>query len=196
MSQPEASASDLHSLNVLLAEDDPVARQVLEAVLKAAGHRVSTAVDGGEAWESWTLSHHPVVVADWLMPGLDGLELCRRIRAARTVTYTYFILQTSRSGKDSYLTAMEAGIDDFVTKPVDPEELTARLGVAGRILRLRRELTQLQGLLPICSYCKRIRDQDQSWHPIEAYVAARSEAEFSHGICPDCYQRHVEPQLR
>jgi DNA-binding response OmpR family regulator len=126
---------------------------------------------------------------------VDGLELCRRIRAERRQQYTYFLLQTTRSGKQSYLTAMRAGIDDFVTKPVDPDELLARLGAAERILDLRRELSQLQGLLPICSYCKRIRRDDQEWQQIERYIAARSDAEFSHGICPDCYRRHVEPQL-
>jgi response regulator RpfG family c-di-GMP phosphodiesterase len=122
--------------------------------------------------------------------------LCRRIRAERRVEYTYIIVQTSKSGKENYLAAMKAGIDDFVTKPVDPDELRARLGVAERILALRRELWQLEGLLPICSYCKRIRDAADIWQPVERYVGERSGAEFSHGICPDCYRQHIEPQLQ
>jgi CheY-like chemotaxis protein len=190
-----AAALGPRPVGILLAEDDPVARQVLEAVLHAAGYRVTAAADGLEAWNSWSLSGQTIVISDWLMPEVDGLELCRRIRAERRQQYTYFLLQTTRSGKQSYLTAMRAGIDDFVTKPVDPDELLARLGAAERILDLRRELSQLQGLLPICSYCKRIRRDDQEWQQIERYIAARSDAEFSHGICPDCYRRHVEPQL-
>jgi phosphoserine phosphatase RsbU/P len=90
---------------------------------------------------------------------------------------------------------MEAGADDFITKPVDIEELHARLKVADRILGLRRHMQQLEGLLPICSYCKRIRDQAEQWQSIERYLEKRSEAQFSHGICPDCYSKVVQPQL-
>lgn len=182
-------------MNILLAEDDPVARKVIEAVLTAAGHHVVAAENGLDAWGIWRLSKQAVVVTDWLMPELDGLELCRRVRAESRPEYTYIILQTSKSGKENYLTAMRAGIDDFVTKPVDPDELQARLGAAERILRLRRELTQLEGLLPICSYCKRIRDAGNTWQSVERYVGERSGAEFSHGICPECYRKHIEPQL-
>jgi len=182
-------------MNVLLVEDDAVARMVLEAVLTARGHQVTAASDGKDAWSLWSLSRQAVVLSDWLMPEMDGLELCRRIRAERRQEYTYFILQTSKSGKESFLTAMEAGIDDFVTKPVDPDELVARLRAAERILDLRRELSQLEGLLPICSYCKRIRDAGDTWQSVERYVGERSKAEFSHGICPDCYKKHIEPQL-
>jgi DNA-binding response OmpR family regulator len=183
-------------MNILLVEDDPVARKILEAVLTAGGHRVTAASDGQDGWSLWSFSRQSVVLSDWLMPVMDGLELCRRIRAERRQEYTYFILQTSKSGKESYLTAMEAGIDDFVTKPVDSDELSARLRAAERILDLRRELSQLQGLLPICSYCKRIRDAAEQWQSIERYVGERSQAEFSHGICPDCYTKHIEPRLR
>ena len=183
-------------MNILLVEDDPVAQKILDSVLVARGHRVTAASNGKDGWGLWTLSRQSVVLSDWLMPEMDGLELCRRIRAERRQEYTYFILQTSKSGKESYLTAMEAGIDDFVTKPVDPDELSARLTAAERILDLRRELSQLEGLLPICSYCKRIRDTAETWQSIERYVGERSKAEFSHGICPDCYTKHIEPQLR
>ncbi|HVH08711.1 MAG TPA: response regulator, partial [Gemmatimonadales bacterium] len=125
----------------------------------------------------------------------DGLELCRRVRQERADGYTYFVLLTGRTGKESYLAAMKAGVDDFVTKPLDPEELEARLQVAERILGLRRKLQQLEGLLPICSYCKRIRDDKENWNSLEGYIEKRSDAQFSHGICPDCHTKHVQPQL-
>jgi hypothetical protein len=104
------------------------------------------------------------------MPVMDGIELCRKIRAQPPGPYTYFMMQTIRTGLDNFLQAMEAGVDDFITKPIVPEELLARLKVAERILGLREELMTLEGLLAMCSYCKRIRDTDGAWTPLERYV--------------------------
>ena len=182
-------------MNLLLAEDDAVARATLTAVLTAQGHRLTTVAGGSEAWDAWLISRSRVIISDWMMPEVDGLELCRRIRARRGDRYTYFILLTARTGKDNYLNAMNAGVDDFLTKPVDAEELAARLHVAERILGLREELHALEGLLPICSYCKRIRNDSGGWSSLEGYIEKRSQAEFSLGICPDCYTRHMQPQL-
>jgi sigma-B regulation protein RsbU (phosphoserine phosphatase) len=182
-------------MNILVAEDDAVTRQLLVALLAAAGHKPTAVENGRDAWDAWLLARPRVVISDWQMPELDGLELCRRLRARPREQYTYFVLLTARSGKESYLTAMEAGIDDFITKPVDPDELKARLTVAERILGLRQELHALEGLLPICAYCKRIRNDQNQWSSLEGYIERRSKAEFSHGICPDCYAKHVESQL-
>ena len=159
------------------------------------GHEVTTAADGEEAWADLQVGHYPVVISDWQMPGMDGPELCRRLRKRGDERYAYFILVTATGGKQRYLEGMEAGADDFITKPVDMEELRARLKVAERILGLRQHVQQLEGLLPICAYCKRIRDSAEQWQPIERYVEKRSEAQFSHGICPDCYEKHVKPQI-
>jgi DNA-binding response OmpR family regulator len=129
------------------------------------------------------------------MPAVDGAELCRRVRASAGERYTYFLLVTATGGKKRYLEGMEAGADDFITKPVDMDELRARLKAAERMLGLRRHVQRLEGLLPICAYCKRIRDAVEQWHPIEAYVEARSDAQFSHGYCRECYEKHVRPQI-
>jgi DNA-binding response OmpR family regulator len=180
---------------ILLAEDDAVTRATLTAILTAQGHGVMQADDGDQAWGMWQLSAPRVVVADWLMPAVDGLELCRRIRTAHGRPYTYFILQTAREGRDSYFEAMDAGIDDFIAKPVRAEELAARLRVAERILGLRAELLALEGLLSVCSYCKRMRSADGAWGSLERYIEQHSKAEFTHGICPDCYEKHLKPQL-
>jgi phosphoserine phosphatase RsbU/P len=137
-----------------------------------------------------------VVVADWLMPEMDGLELCRKIRAALARPYTYFILQTARHGRESYLEAMDAGVDDFITKPVEAHELAARLRVAERILGLREDLLTLEGLLSVCSYCKRMRSADgSSWGSLERYIEQHSKAEFTDGVCPECYEKHLKPQM-
>lgn len=183
-------------MRILIAEDEPVARQVLKAILEAAGHAVTVAATGLEALDAWRLTEIRVVVSDWLMPEMDGLELCGHIRKERADRYTYFILLTGRGGRESYLSAMDAGIDDFVTKPVDGEELKARLRVAERILGLRERMDALEGLLPICSYCKRIRDDRDEWSQLEGYIEQRSGAAFSHGVCPDCLRKHIEPHLK
>jgi len=180
---------------VLVVDDDPVSRAQLGALAQAAGYSVSTAQNGAEAWDFLQLARVPVVISDWYMPELDGPELCRRIRARRTGAYVYFILVTSRGGKQQYLAGMDAGADDFIAKPVDPDELRARLTVAERILGLRHELQQLEVLLPICSYCKRIRNDNEEWEQLETYIERRFEAQLSHGICPECYVTHIQPQL-
>jgi len=182
-------------MNLLLAEDDAVARMTLSAVLKGLGYEVTEAEHGGEAWANLQLGYFPVVISDWSMPEVDGPELCRRMRARATDRYSYFLLITATGGKQRYLEGMEAGADDFITKPVDTDELRARLKAAERILGLRQHVQQLEGLLPICAYCKRIRDAAENWESIERYVEDRSNAQFSHGYCPDCYEKHVRPQI-
>jgi len=182
-------------MNVLLAEDDTVAPMTLSAVLKGLGYDVTEAEHGGEAWANLQLAYFPIVISDWQMPEVDGPELCRRLRARATDRYSYFLLITVAGGKKRYLEGMEAGADDFITKPIDMDELRARLKAAERILGLRQHVQQLEGLLPICAYCKRIRDDSEKWESIERYVEERSEAQFSHGYCPDCYEKYVRPQI-
>lgn len=182
-------------MRVLIAEDDAVARLLLAGTLERAGATVVATPDGTTAWAAYQAEPFPLVISDWIMPGLDGLELSRRIRADRRLAYTYLMLLTVREGRGHLLEAVRAGIDDFLTKPLDPEVLQARLVVAERILDLKRHCLRLEGLLPICSYCKRIRESDQAWTTVEAYVSRRSEAQFSHSICPHCYETVVKPEF-
>lgn len=176
-------------IKILIAEDDPVSRRVLATTLEKMGHDVRATEDGRQAWEAFQTEYFPVVVSDWMMPDLDGLEVCRLIRAAPRERYTYFILLTALEGRTNYLEAIEAGVDDFLVKPLDRDLLAARLRVAERILGLHQHIQQLEGLLPICSYCKSIRDEQGNWQVIEHYIEKRSKAEFTHGICPTCYEK-------
>src|SRR5207244_12410029 len=134
---------------------------------RAAGAAPAAPADWREASAVLRVSGFQVVLSAWYMPERDGLELCGHVRARRKQPYIYFLLVTSRGGKQQYLAGMEAGADDFIAKPVDPDELRARLTVAERILGLRKELAQLEVLLPICSYCKRIRNESEEWEPLE-----------------------------
>jgi sigma-B regulation protein RsbU (phosphoserine phosphatase) len=183
-------------LNILAVEDDILARKIICRSLRRLGHDVIEAADGEEAWTQLQAGGVRVVVCDWMMPRLDGLELCRRIRARMGTEYVYFILLTGNSASDdNQRTAAEAGVDDFLTKPLDPQEMWMRLRVAERILRYATQVSQLETFLPICSYCKKIRDDKNYWQQIESYINKRTGTDFSHSVCPDCYQRVIVPEL-
>jgi phosphoserine phosphatase RsbU/P len=182
-------------VRVLVVEDDPTARLFLASSLQALGHTVTAAPDGRTAWTAFQQAPFPVVVSDWVMPEMDGPELCRRIREGDRNRYTYLILLTSLDDRSYYRQGMEAGADDFLTKPADLETLQIRLRVAERILGLQEEVRQLEGLLSICAYCKRIRDEGESWVRVEEYIESRSDATFTHGICPECRDTIVKPQI-
>lgn len=183
-------------MNILTADDDAGSRVILTRALKSFGHEVTETRDGKEAWEEYRLNTFSLIISDWMMPELDGVGLCKRVRKEQRSKYTYIILLTSLEGKEKYLEGMEAGADDFISKPFDRETLAARVRVAERILNLQAEVKQLEGLLPICSYCKKIKDDANHWQHMESYISHRTEANFSHGICPDCYQTHMVPQLQ
>ncbi len=197
-------------MRVLIAEDDLTSSALLKTILSAWGYQTVTALDGNEAWEILQRSDAPqLVVLDWMMPGLDGPEICRRTRAQHRTGQTYVIMLTSLESMEDLVTALEAGADDYVVKPFDQAELKARLQVGVRVLRLQTELENrvreleaaltnikmLHGLLPICSYCKKIRDDHNYWQQVESYVESHAEVQFSHSICPDCYAKEVRPQL-
>lgn len=183
-------------MQILVAEDDFISRRLLITTLEQFGYQV-TAFDNGEAaWEAYNAHPFRVVVSDWLMPGIDGLDFCRQVRQRPATEYTYFILLTANvQGKDSYLQAMAAGIDDFLAKPLDRDQIWMRLRVAERILRYTTQISQLEAMLPICSYCKKVRNDNNYWQQVESYVGERTGTYFSHSVCPSCMDSVVKPQL-
>jgi len=197
-------------MRVLIADDEATSRHLIQATLGGWGFEVLVAVDGWEALRVLQGSKGPeIAMLDWMMPGIDGLDVCRRMRATMPNAATYIILVTARGGLENVVRGLEAGADDYITKPFDPRELRARLHVGVRIVQLQKALMerfqelddalkrvkQLQGLLPICSYCKKIRNDRNYWEQVDAYITSHSEAQFSHGVCPDCYEIHLKPQL-
>lgn len=184
-------------MKILAVEDDAVSRAVLRKALRRLGHEAIEAADGSAAWEVLQKNTDVrVVVSDWTMPHADGLELCRRIRKRVGAEYTYFILLTGRDAtEENQTTAADAGVDDFLTKPLDLSGLWTRLRVAERILRYTKQVSQLEEMLPICSYCKKIRDDQNYWQQIEGYISVRTGSDFSHSVCPDCYQAVLVPEL-
>ena len=183
-------------MKILTVEDDIVARTVIGRALRRLGHEPIEAGDGESAWALLQKEPVRVIVSDWMMPRMNGLDLCRKVRAQVGVEYVYFILLTSTDAtEDNQRSAADAGVDDFLTKPVDMTELWTRLRVAERILRYTKQVRQLEELMPICSYCKKIRDDQNYWQQIEGYINERTGSEFSHSVCPDCYTRVIVPEL-
>lgn len=180
---------------LLLVEDDSATREVLAAQLRKLGHTVYCAPDGEEGWALFQERNPDAVITDWMMPRANGVELCRRIRSGGFSVYTYLIILTALDRKVGYIEGMAAGADDFVTKPCDIIELTVRLRAAERVLKLQREVDHLERLLPICPRCKRIRDERDRWQPVETYVGRVTDAQFSHGVCPECHEKFLKPQL-
>lgn len=196
-------------MRILIAEDDPMSGFLLKTTLTNWGHEVIATTDGSQALEVLqSADPPPIAVLDWMMPVLDGAEICRRLRASEAASI-YIIMLTAKGERKDMLDGLAAGADDYLTKPFDAEELKARVRVGVRMVEIQQvlhkkvqeleaalgQVKQLQGILPICSYCKHVRDDKNYWQEVDAYVSSHSEAEFSHGICPDCYQKEVQPRL-
>jgi phosphoserine phosphatase RsbU/P len=180
---------------ILFADDDAVTRLVVTAQLQKLGYEAMVARDGKEALEIFLREKPSIVITDWMMPNMDGTDLCREVRKQTDARYTYVIILTALDRKAGYVEGMKAGADDFVSKPCSMEELNVRLRVAERILALQAEARQLEELLPICPECQRIMTENGAWQQVESYIMRRTDAHFSHGICPDCFEKHIKPQL-
>jgi len=193
-------------VRVLIADDDPVLRHALEKQLASWSYTSVVATDGKQAWQA--LQHPeppPLAVIDWNMPDLNGVELCREIRAASSLATMYVILLTGHRDQKDVVVGLDSGADDYITKPFSWDELRARLHIGSRIVGLQQTLAarvrelqdalanvkRLSGLLPICAYCKRIRNNQNYWTQVEQYVTEHSDAQFSHGICPRCMETQL-----
>jgi CheY-like chemotaxis protein len=197
-------------LRVLVADDEPVSRTVVGAMLGKAGYAVMYAPDGEEAWQLLDAADPPsLALLDWEMPGLQGPEIVQKLRSKSAATPTYLILLTSRDSQADIVQGLRAGADDYVTKPANEDELIARVNVGARVVGLQAALADrvrsleealanvkaLQTLLPMCAYCKSVRNDQNYWEKVETYFTQHSGVSFTHSYCPTCYERYVRPEL-
>jgi phosphoserine phosphatase RsbU/P len=193
-------------MRILVAEDDSVTRKLLESTLGRLGLDVIAAADGNAAWNALeTLKGKDapeLAVLDWMMPGLEGIQVLRRLRTTPGFELLYVILLTSRTDKEDVAYGLAAGANDYIAKPFDPSELEARVRVGERMVKLQRSLAarvaelevalahvqRLQGLLPICSYCKKVRNEADYWEQVDSYLTSHSDIRITHGICPQCLE--------
>lgn len=194
-------------MRVLIADDEPLTRTKLGFLVQRWGFEAVFAADGLQAWEALNAADAPkLAILDWQMPGLTGDAICRKAREELREQALHIILLTAtRLTMEEKVRGLGAGADDYLTKPFDAEELYARLQVGERIVALQEELrsrleqlesalarvAQLQGLLPICMDCKRIRDDHNHWHQLERYIASHTAARFTHSLCPICFDKRA-----
>ena len=177
-------------MKIIVAEDDPVSSERLCNTLTSLGHQVQAFANGKEAFDSFMENNARLIISDWMMPEMDGLEFCRQVRKAARQDYVYFILVTGqRTAVADLDRAVQAGVDDFLTKPLDSSSIFRRLFVAERILKFTVQIRQLTNLIPICMYCKNIRNDSDYWQSIENFIHKHTGSDFSHGVCPDCFNR-------
>jgi sigma-B regulation protein RsbU (phosphoserine phosphatase) len=191
-------------MQILIADDESISRTILERTLSSWGHEVVSATDGLAALEILQGEDAPkLAILDWMMPGMEGPEVCRRIRAISRPVATYTILLTSKDNSEDIVAGLDSGADDYVTKPFDRAELHSRIRVGERVVALQTKLAArvheleeslarvrvLQGLLPVCAWCKRVRSDQNYWQSVEQYVVQITDCKITHGICPTCLER-------
>jgi DNA-binding response OmpR family regulator len=191
-------------MRVLTADDDAMLRHGLSVQLRHWGYDPIVCASGDEARTVLRSADPPqIAILDRTMPGIGGIELCAEIRADEALRSIYVMLLTGHDTRADMLHGLDGGADEYLTKPLDWELLRVRLKAGARIATLQRDLAlrvaelqsalrnvkQLSGLLPMCSYCKRIRDDGDYWQQLETYLSHHSEAQFSHGVCPACLEQ-------
>jgi DNA-binding response OmpR family regulator len=191
-------------MRILIAEDDPVSRTVLERTLLCWGHQVVVTCDGLAALAAMSKDDAPrLALLDWMMPEIDGVEVCRHLRSLDDAVPAYLILLTAKDQKEDVAIALEDGANDYLVKPFNRRELRARIRVGERIVALQTKLAenarhlnralaqvaQLEKLLPRCSHCKKVRNDDDYWQSVETYFELLTEVQRSHARCPDCYDQ-------
>lgn len=211
MTPPESPGpGDGAPARVMIVDDDATTRRALSSIVSHSGWTPVPVENGTAALQLLAEPGGPrLALVDWMMPDISGIELCQEARRLYTTNPPYLLLITVRNTSADVVAGLDAGADDYLIKPINAAELRARVRVGLRTVDLRdrlllraleletalAEVRQLRSLLPTCSYCRRIRDDRDGWLSLEAYVSHHTDVKFSHGFCPECYARHVMPQL-
>lgn len=183
---------------VLIVDDEPVNLKMLFAFLKREGFKVRLADSGAAALKVLATACPDIILLDVMMHELDGFEVCRRIKADPATADIPVIFMTALDNLEDKVTGFKVGGVDYITKPFEHVEVLARIRTHVALRRRERELQEalaeiktLSGILPICSYCKRVRNDEGYWQQVEQYISEHTDALFSHGMCIDCYRKEI-----
>ena len=190
-------------ISILVVDDEPNVLYTIARTLRSVGYVVFEAVTGQECLSVVHEQKPDLVLLDVMLPDMDGYEVCRRIKVDENVRGTFIVMFSAKlTESDNQSEGLEIGADGYLIRPISNRELLARVQSIGRIITAERArdlliaelqkalatIKTLTGLLPICSECKKIRNDDGEWEDVELYVKKFSTAEFSHGICPNCFR--------
>lgn len=190
---------------ILVVDDDPDIRSATARLLGKAGYSVAEAGNGTEGIRVIQETRPDMVLLDVVLPDMDGHTVCQRIKTDQNMKGTYVLMVSgSRTASDDQSEGLEIGADGYINRPIPNRELLARIHAMFRIIHAERErdrligelqeafarIKTLSGLLPICSYCKKIRDETGYWSQVEVYIQKHSDADFSHSICSECMKKY------
>ena len=192
-------------IRILIADDDQDVLYATSRIVKSGGYEVLNASTGSECLETARRQRPDLILLDVMLPDAEGTEICRQIKADPVLRGTFVVLISGKkTASDERADGLNFGADGYIVRPISNRELLAWVNALVRILKAERErdrliseLTEalakvktLSGMLPICSHCKKIRDDKGYWNHVETYIRQHSEVEFSHGICPECLKKH------
>jgi DNA-binding response OmpR family regulator len=185
--------------SILVVDDQPANLKVLLSFLQAHHFQIYIATSGFRALTILSRVSPDLILLDVMMPDIDGFETCRRIKKNESRKQIPVVFMTALDSVEDKIAGFAAGGVDYITKPFQQVEVLARIKthikLRKRELELELALTEIKtltGILPICSYCKKIRSDEGYWQQVEEYISQHSKAMFSHGLCPDCYQKELE----
>jgi DNA-binding response OmpR family regulator len=173
------TGNDRSPFSILIVDDEPTNIQLLGNILKTNGYDVEFATDGGTALDWLHNKGFDLVLLDIMMPGMNGYKVCEQMKADTRTAHIPVIFLTAKTETEDIVKAFDAGGADYVTKPFNPPELLARI-------KTHVEIKTLRGLIPICSNCRKVRDEKGLWEQLEAYVERHSGTKFSHSLCEKC----------
>lgn len=167
------------NFSILIVDDEPRNIQLLGSLLRENGYDVEFAMDGPSALSWLKTKPFDLVLLDIMMPGMSGYDVCEKIKSDYLLKHITVIFLTAKTEMDDIVRGFDIGGSDYITKPFRTPELLARV-------RIHAEVKTLRGLIPICTRCKDVRNDEGSWEQIEAYIQSHSPALFSHSLCPRC----------
>jgi DNA-binding response OmpR family regulator len=190
--QPEQDA-------ILVVDDQPANLKVLLSFLQEHDYRVYMVDSGQRALNIIPKIQPDLILLDVMMPGMNGFEICRKIKKDENLASLPVIFMTALDSVADKMAGFAAGAVDYITKPFQQAEVLARINTHITLQKREKELKQaleeiktLNGILPICSYCKQIRNDEGYWQQVEEYISEHSKALFSHGVCPNCYKKVIK----
>lgn len=174
---------------ILIVDDNPRNLQVLGAIMSEAGYNVAVVIKSPQALTFCEKERPDLILLDVMMPEMDGYEVCQKLKENKRTKAIPVIFITAKREEEDIVKGFDVGGVDYVIKPFNIRELLARVKTHIELRQAREEIKTLRGIIPICSTCHKIRDDEGYWQQVDGYLKEHSEVEISHGICPECVKK-------